>query len=154
MRIIFWYPKFLNSLFENSWPPNIDLWTWKVFVSSGLGAHTHTHTHTHTPHTHTHHTHIYIYNSSPSIVYNLQTATLVMLWHLPLHLREKTVSATIGGVGMLFSPRGLNSLDSIEVTLPRIMGATCYADPCTTLVFSSVPSMPVMNRISWQAIFP
>ena len=43
---------------------------------------------------------------------------------LPLDYHEKTVNATIDGVGMLIGPRALKAQSSIEKIQPRMIVAT------------------------------
>ena len=47
---------------------------------------------------------------------------------------ENSVSATIGGVGMLIGPRALKSLNSIEKIHPRMMVATFNGNPRATII--------------------
>ena len=53
---------------------------------------------------------------------------------------KNSVSAAIGGVGMLLSPRVLNSLNSIEKIQPRIMIATLDGNPGTMIISCYSPT--------------
>ena len=59
---------------------------------------------------------------------------------LSLNLHRKTVSATIGRVGMLIKPRAKKSRNSIEEIQPRMMVATFNGNPSTTIISCSSPT--------------
>ena len=47
---------------------------------------------------------------------------------------KNSINATIGGIGVLLSPKAQKSLDNIEMITPRIMIATFNGNPKTTLI--------------------
>ena len=57
-----------------------------------------------------------------------------------LYLHEKTVNATVGGVGLLIGPRALKTLNNIEKIQPRMMAATFNGNPRATIISCYSPT--------------
>ena len=72
--------------------------------------------------------------------------------HLSQQLHEKTVNATIGGVGMLIGPRALKSLDSIKKIQLRMMVAMLMATPAQQSSPATALPMLVKKQISSPSI--